>query len=85
MRDKSDSVILSVPKGSNLDDILRDSICAFRGFTEVFGMGMHAIALALSTPQDNSAEVQRLVDETTKQINASTDKVEDAIKSQKGE
>lgn len=71
-----------VERGSNLDFLLRASIGAFNRFTDTVGKGMTAIALALSTPNDNSAEVQKQIDEFVKQLKSSSDNVEDAIKQQ---
>lgn len=44
------------------------------------GKYLSVIAKAVSTPTDNSAEVQAMIDKVTADINASTDVVEDAIK-----
>lgn len=61
-------------------------IDAYNRRTSVIGQGLNTIALALSTPQDNSEQVQAKIDELTAQLNASTDKVEDSIEQQrKGE
>lgn len=77
-------IIHEVEAKSNLDLILRGFNGAVNRFADIVGGGLQAIALALSAPQDNSTEVQRLVDQMTKQINASSDQVEEAIKTQKG-
>jgi len=45
--------------------------------------GLKAIALALSTPQDNSAQVQAEIDKLTAQLNAGTAEVQDAINQHK--
>lgn len=74
-----------IERGSNLDLILRGTNGAVNKLADAIGRGLAAVALALSTPQDNSAQVQAQVDEITKQLNASSDKVEDAIKQSKGE
>lgn len=75
-------VTLIVPFGSNLDLILRGAIGAVNRFADQVGGGLRAIALAQSTPQDNSAEVQRVLDQIAAEINASSDKVEAAINDQ---
>ena len=54
--------IHEVQRGSNLDLILRGFNGAINRFADVLGAGLNAIALALSTPQDNSAEVKELTD-----------------------
>ena len=54
--------IHEVQRGSNLDLILRGFNGAVNRFADVLGAGLNAIALALSTPQDNSAEVKELTD-----------------------
>ena len=46
------------------------------------GGGLRAVALALSTPQDNSAQVQQEVDRLVKELRGSTTKVETAINEQ---
>ena len=69
-----------VTAGSNLDLILRGFNGAFNRFTDVLGSGLHAIALALSTPQDNSAEVKEL----TAKLKQSTDVLRAAIDKAKG-
>lgn len=74
-----------IERGGNLDLILRGTNGAVNKLADAIGRGLAAVALALSTPQDNSAQVQAQVDEITKQLNASTDKVEEAIKQSKGE
>lgn len=85
---RTERVIHDIEKGNNLDLLVR----GFHGIgnrlvdsLNGIGAGLQAIALALSTPQDNSAQVQARVDEFTKTIRASTDKVEDAINRDKGD
>lgn len=59
---------------------------AIREHSENTGKWLAAVALAASTPNDNSAEVQKQIDQYVAQINTSTDSVEDAINQQsKGE
>lgn len=49
-----------VVRGSNLDLILRGFNCAFNRFTDTLGHGFEILALALSTKEDNSAEIREL-------------------------
>lgn len=72
-------VIYEVERGSNLDLILRGTNGALNKFADAVGVGLKAIATALSTPGDNSTMVQAEINRLTAQINASSDKVEDAI------
>lgn len=81
-REDKSTVTLSVPAGSNLDLILRGTNGAVNKLADAIGGGLRAIALALSTPQDNSAAVQAAIDQYVKELNASSAKVEDAIKQQ---
>ena len=74
-----------VERGSNLDLILRGFNGAFNRFTDVLGGGLRAIALALSTPQDNSAQVQAEIDKLVAQLNASTADQKEAIDQQTGD
>jgi hypothetical protein len=60
-----------VEHGSNLDMLLR----AFIRAVNSVGGGLQAIALALSTPQDNSAQVRAMIDK----LNTAGDKLQDAI------
>lgn len=46
------------------------------------GKWLSAVATAAANPADNSAEVQKLLDELTAEINASSDQVEAAIDEQ---
>lgn len=54
-RENSDRITLEVPLKGNLDQVLRL-------FIATFGDGLHAIALALSTKEDNSAEIRELAE-----------------------
>jgi len=67
--------IHEVARGSNLDLILRGFNGAINRFADVLGAGLQTIALALSTPQDNSAEVKEL----TAKLKQSTDELQSAI------
>ena len=80
---RTERVIHDVEKGSNLDLILRAAngvgnrlVDALNGI----GAGLQAIALALSTPQDNSQQVQQQIDEFTRDMRESRKVVETAIK-----
>lgn len=65
--------------------LLNGLVGAVNRLADQIGGGLRAIALAVSTPQDNSAQVQAEIDRYVQEINASSTKVEDAIKQQKGE
>lgn len=60
-RDSSQTVFHDVRKGGNLDLILRGFNGAINKFADAVGGGLQAIALALSTPQDNSQEVKEQI------------------------
>jgi hypothetical protein len=89
MRFTSDRLVThNIEKGSNLDLLVRGfhgianrAVDALNGI----GGGLQAIALALSTPQDNSTQVQAEIDKLAAQINTSANTVEDAIQQSKGE
>ena len=67
---------------SNLDLILRGFNGAVNKLADAIGGGLHAIALALSTPQDNSEEVKTL----TAKLKQSSDELQAAIdKATKGQ
>lgn len=64
----------------------KQAVSAYRERTAAISGGLKAIALALSTPQDNSAQVQAAIDQLTAELNAGTAVVQDAINQQrKGE
>ena len=65
-----------VAKGSNLDLLIR----GFHGIGNRLVDALQAIALALSTPQDNSAEVQAQIDKATEQLKSSTNALDAAVK-----
>lgn len=52
---------------------------AIKDHSENTGKWLAAVALAASTPEDNSAEVQKQIDQFTAQINTSTAETKDAI------
>lgn len=68
-----------VERGSNLDLILRGFNGAVNRFADVIGAGLQAIALALSTPQDNSGQVQAHIDAMTAKIKQQADAVQAAV------
>lgn len=55
-------VFHDIKQGSNLDLILRGTNGAVNKLADAIGKGLAAVALALSTPEDNSAEVKALTD-----------------------
>lgn len=64
-------MVHEIAKGGNLDLLLR----GFHGIgnrlvdsLNGIGAGLQAIALALSTPQDNSQQVQEQIDKLTQEI-----------------
>jgi hypothetical protein len=80
---RTERVIHDIEKGSNLDLLVR----GFHGIgnrlvdaLNGIGAGLQAIALALSTPQDNSQQVQQQIDEFTRDMRESRKVVETAIK-----
>lgn len=62
--------IHEVQRGSNLDLILRGFNGAINRFADAVGGGLQAIAVALSTPHDNSAEVTEFTNRIKKQVDA---------------
>jgi hypothetical protein len=74
--------IHEVEPKSNLDLILRGFNGAVNRFADVLGAGLHAIALALSTPHDNSAQVQAKIDELASQIRAQANALKTAVDNQ---
>jgi hypothetical protein len=77
--------IHEIERGSNLDLLLRGFHGIGNRLVDALGGGLQAIALALSTPHDNSLQVQAQIDELTKTLRASSDKVEGAINQDKGD
>lgn len=74
-RENSDRLTLEVPFSGNLDKVLRL-------FVATVGNGLNAIALALSTPQDNSAEVQKKIDALRAELRIEAAALEDSAKTQ---
>jgi hypothetical protein len=79
-RDQSQTVIHEVRKGGTLEGLIRGLSAAVNALAVHIGDGLHAIALALSTPHDNSAEVQKQIDKYTQEIKSSTDALDSAVK-----
>ena len=65
-----------VARGSNLDLLLR----GFHGVANRAVDALMAIAVALSTPHDNSSEVQAQIDKATEQLKSSTNALDAAVK-----
>ena len=72
---KTDKVIHEVEKAGNLYFLLSGFNGALNRLATEIGGGLRAIALALSTPEDNSAEVKEL---TTK-LKQSSDALKSAV------
>lgn len=72
---RSENVIHDVERGSNLDLILRGFNGAINKLAGSLERGLNAVALALSTPNDNSEEVKAAIAE----LRASTDEVQAAV------
>ncbi len=67
--------IHDVERGSNLDLLLRGA----NGIGNRFVDALLAIAKALSTPQDNSAEVQAHIDQISSKLKQQTDALAAAV------
>ena len=59
-------------------------IGAYNRRTDALSGGLHAIALALSTPQDNSGDVQAHINQATAKLKQQTDALATAVEAQKG-
>lgn len=70
-REPTDRLILEVPFETNLDRVLRL-------FITTLGSGLHAIALALSTNEDNSAEIREQADK----VRAVREKLQTSVSNQ---
>ena len=77
--------VYDVERGSNLDLLLRAFSGVANRFVDAVGGGLQAIALALSTPHDNSAEVQKQIDQVQQKLKTATDQLRSAIDKSKGE
>jgi formiminotetrahydrofolate cyclodeaminase len=78
-------VVHEVSKDGSLYFLLNGFNGALNKLASEIGGGLRAIALALSTPKDNSAEVQKQIDQYVAQLRGSTDKLDTAVKETKGE
>ena len=86
MRDSR--TVYEVAKGSNLDLLIR----GFHGIANRaidslngIGAGLQAIALALSTPQDNSQQVQEKIDKYTNRVGSQTAALQNAVNKREGD
>jgi hypothetical protein len=77
-KDSGNRLIIELPLGSNLDKVVKL-------FITTLGDGLQAIALALSTPQDNSRQVQRKIDQYSERISEQKQDLQDAINRQEGQ
>lgn len=78
-RDDTRTITLVVPFKSNLDLLARGSIGALNKLADAIGGGLRAVALALSTKEDNSAAVQVELDKQAEKMNASAAAIEEAL------
>jgi hypothetical protein len=67
-------------EGSNLYFLINAFIGAYNRRTDAISSGLRAIALALSTPQENSEAVQKQIDQFTAQLKTGTDELNAAVK-----
>lgn len=79
---KTEKVIHEVEGSGNLYFLLNSFNGALNKLATEIGGGLRAVALALSTSQDNSSQVQAEIDKLTAQMRASTTTVDEAIKRQ---
>lgn len=84
-RGKSQVMVHEVEFRSNLDLLLRGFNGAINRSADLIGGGLQAIALALSTPHDNSAEVQRQIDAVEQRVKGASNALQSAIDKSKGE
>lgn len=77
---RADTVTHDIQRGSNLDLLMRGFHGIANRFIDAIGGGLQAIALALSTPHDNSTEVQKQIDALTASLKPEADALEDAAK-----
>lgn len=71
-----------VAKDSNLDLILRGTNGAVNKLADAILNGAKVLALALSTPTDNSAAVQAEIDKLVAQLDVGTADIKNAIDQQ---
>lgn len=72
-------LIVRVEKTSYLGLVLNAALGAYNRRTDSISGGLQAIALALSTPHDNSGQVQGEIDKLTAQLKASSDSLKSAV------
>lgn len=68
-----------VEKSGSLFNLLSAVLTAYNRRTDTFAGGMKAIALALSTPQDNSTEVQKHIDALTSRVDTQVSTLDNAV------
>jgi len=73
-----------VDKQSSLYYLINAFIGAYNRRTDALSEGLHAIALALATPQDNSGDVQAHINQVTARLKQPTDALATAVEAQKG-
>ena len=69
-----------ISRDSSLYLLLNAGLGAINRFSDQVGGGLQAIALALSTPHDNSSDVRQHLDALQAKLKASGEALEDAIK-----
>jgi len=77
-----DRVFIEIDKSGPLYGLLTAGVNTVNNFATQIGSGLQAIALALSTPQDNSTEVQAQIDKTRQLLKSQVDALESAVKTQ---
>lgn len=77
----SSRLVLEVPQTSNLDEVLR----LFAGAIESIGAGLQAIGLALSTPHDNSQQVQEKINQYSNRVGSQTSALQNAVDKHEGD
>lgn len=76
------TVTHEISKSGNLFFLLNGLNGGLNRLASAIGGGLQAVALALSTPQDNSGAVQAQIDKSTKEMKSSTDALDSAVKAQ---
>lgn len=71
--------IHEVEKSGNLYFLLNAAIGAINRLADQVGGGLQAVALALSTPDDNSGDVQKRLDELSQSLDQSTEELKAAV------
>lgn len=82
---RDQTVTHDIARGSNLDLLIRGFHGIGNRLVDAIGGGLQAIALALSTPNDNSGEVQKQIDAVQEKLKSTTDSLQSAIDKSKGE